>query len=297
MATGRLNRRGPLILFLVTAMGVAGCRKGDCALNNKSASSFDSPDMLAVVFHPRAEGTAVARSDGFESLEVPVDSGIAVGGRFYSAGTNNPTILFFHGNGEIVADYADLAPFYTRSGVNFMPMDYRGYGRSSGRPTVTTMLKDAHAIFDFSRRWLKQRGYTGRLIVMGRSLGSASALELASTHPDEIDGMIIDSGFADALALVQRLGWRPQAGQSLVDPLFRHLEKIRLYKGPTLILHGTRDSIIPIADAEALYQASGSARKKLLRIRGADHNNLLALGLDEYFQAVSDIVQNATTVE
>ena len=252
------------------------------------APSFDSPAVLAVIFHPRPEGAVLA--GGFENLTVPVGDGVMLGGRFYSAGTNNPTILFFHGNGEIVADYAELAKVYTGMGINFMPMDYRGYGRSSGTPTVTAMLKDAHAAFDFSRRWLKDHGYTGRFVVMGRSLGSASALELASAHTNEIDALIIDSGFADALGLAQRLGWRPAGNQAMEDTLFRHCEKIRLYKGPTLIIHGTQDTIIPVADADALYQASGSVTKKMLRIRGADHNNLLAVGFDEYFKAVSNIV-------
>ncbi len=262
---------------------------------NTPALSFDSPAVLAVVFHPRREG--VVSPGGFENLTVPVGDGVTLGGRFYRAGTNNPTILFFHGNGEIVADYADLAKVYTRKGINFMPIDYRGYGRSSGSPAVTTMIKDAHPVFNFARKWLRDHGYTGRFVVMGRSLGSASALELAASHTNEIDALIIDSGFADALALVQRLGWRPADGQVMADTLFRHCEKIRLYRGPTLIIHGTRDTIIPIADAEALYKASGSATKKLLRIRGADHNNLLAVGPDDYFQAVSNIVQNGTMAE
>ncbi len=256
---------------------------------------FDNPSVLAVVFHPRSEGAGSA--GGFESLTVPVEDGGTLGGRFYSAGTNSPTILFFHGNGEVVADYSDLARIYTRMGINFMPMDYRGYGRSSGVPTVTSMLKDAHPVFDFARRWLKEHGYTGRFAVMGRSLGSASALELAATHTNEIDGLIIESGFADAVALIQRLGWRPAGGQDLTDTLFRHCEKIRLYTGPTLIIHGMRDTIIPVSDAEALYQASGSTTKKLLRIRGAGHNDLLAVGMDEYFRAVSNLVQNSTRAE
>jgi len=273
---------------------VAGGAKGEPSMKNP-ASPFDNPSVLAAVFHPRPEGAVSA--GGFENLTIPVGDGVTLGGRFYSAGTNNPTMLFFHGNGEIVADYSDLAHAYTCMGINFMPLDYRGYGRSSGVPTLTTMLKDAHLAFDFARRWLTDHGYAGSFIVMGRSLGSASALELAAAHTNEIDGLIIDSGFADTLALLERCGWRPVPGQAVTDTLFRHAEKIRLYKGPTLIIHGTRDTIIPIADAEALYQASGGTSKRLLRIRGAGHNNLMAIGSDEYFQAVLSIVQNRAKAE
>ena len=259
---------------------------------NHSALAYDQPSVLAVVFHPRPEGALDAR--GFERLTVPVGDGITLGGRFYAAGTNNPTILFFHGNGEIVADYADLAPLFTRMGINFLPMDYRGYGRSTGSPTVTTMLTDAHAALAYSRQWLADHGYAGRLVVMGRSLGSAPALELAAAHTNEIAALIIDSGFSDALALVQRLGWRQAGSPGMTDTLFRHGEKIRQYHGPTLIIHGTQDMIIPVSDAQALHQASGSATKRLLLIRGAGHNDLLSVGLNEYFQAVAQIALGGT---
>ena len=261
--------------------------QGDPSMNHP-AFSYDTPAVLVVVFHPRPEGAEF--SSGFEHLTIPVENSITLGGRFYAAGTNNPTLLFFHGNGEIVADYAELAKVYTRMGINFMPIDYRGYGRSSGTPGVTSMLKDAQTAFDFSRRWLKDHGYAGRLAVMGRSLGSASALELAASYTNEINALIIDSGFSDAIALVQRLGWRPSSNQVTQDTLFCHCEKIRRYPGPTLIIHGTRDMIIPVADAEALYQASASQTKQLLRIPGAGHNNLLSVGPNEYFQAVANIV-------
>ena len=284
-----------LLPLLVIAAAILGCGKGSHEMSNPV--SLDSPDVLAVVFHPRPESTLPVRETGFERVEVPIESGVVLGGRFYPAATGGPTVLFFHGNGEIVADYADLAPVYTKLGINFMPMDYRGYGRSTGRPSVTSMLRDSHALFEFARAWLKERGYRGPLFVMGRSLGSAPALELAEAYPDQIDGLVIESGFADAVALVMRLGWRPRTGRTVEDTLLRHPEKIRRYTGPTLIIHGTEDFIIPISEAEVLYEASGSARKKLLRIPDAGHNNLLAVGFEEYVRALSDVVRQAPAAE
>ena len=117
-----------------------------------------------------------------------------------------PNVLFFHGNGEIVADYNDLGPLYISNGLNFMPVDYRGYGRSTGRPTVAAMMMDCHSIFEFTKRWLRDNGYTGRFIVMGRSLGSAPALELASHYKDQIDGLIVESGFAYTGPLLALVG-------------------------------------------------------------------------------------------
>jgi pimeloyl-ACP methyl ester carboxylesterase len=129
---------------------------------------------------------------------IPVEPDVMVGARLHLEGKSSPNILFFHGNGEIVADYDDLGPIYNQMGINFLPVDYRGYGRSTGTPTVSAMMKDCHVILAYVTDWLREKGYTGSLITMGRSLGSASALELAATHGEKISGLIIESGFAFA---------------------------------------------------------------------------------------------------
>ena len=79
---------------------------------------------------------------------------MVVGGRFHMAEKSAPNILFFHGNGEMVADYDEMGPLYNRIGINFLPVDYRGYGRSTGQPTITAMMRDCHVIFDFAKKWL-----------------------------------------------------------------------------------------------------------------------------------------------
>ncbi|NOQ95719.1 MAG: alpha/beta hydrolase, partial [Desulfobacterales bacterium] len=130
------------------------------------------------LFHPRPEWGPPRSPSSSEDMLIPVEKDVGVGARFYLAGKDAPTILFFHGNGEIVADYDDIGPLYVRMGINFVPVDYLGYGRSSGTPTSTAMMRDAHVIFDSVHAWLKQKGHTGPFILMGRSLGSASVLEL-----------------------------------------------------------------------------------------------------------------------
>lgn len=267
-----------------------GC-KGEHSVNERPETDWiDSHAVLSVTFHPRKEWDAAGHR-GFEALDIPVEAGVTVGGRFYEAGANRPTLLFFHGNGEIVADYEDIATLYTRMGLNFMPIDYRGYGRSTGQPTIRAMLADARAIFTYARQWLSSRNYTGPIIVMGRSLGSASALEIASASPDEVAGLIIDSGFSDAVALLVRLG-APPPPAGFTDHELRQEQKIAGYSGPTLIIHGTADFIIPCSDAEALYHASPSPSKRLIKIEGAGHNNLMMVGMQDYMTAVAELVES-----
>jgi hypothetical protein len=249
---------------------------------------FDSSEVLGVIFHLRKESGS-RTAERYKSLDIPVADGVTVGARFYEAGRDKATILFFHGNGEIVADYGDIAPLYVEKGANFLPVDYRGYGRSSGKPTIGSMLTDARTVFSYVRKWLGSKGYDGPVIVMGRSLGSASALEIASAYPELTAGLIIDSGFADAIALLVRLG-APRPPSSFEDSSVRQVQKIAMYGGPTLIMHGTADVIIPVGDAKSLFAACPSASKRLVTISGARHNNLLAVGLKEYMQAIAELL-------
>jgi hypothetical protein len=212
------------------------------------------------------------------------------------AGDGFPNILFFHGNGEIVSDYDDLGPLYNQMGLNFMVVDYRGYGDSTGTPTVSAMMQDCHTIFRFAEKWLGENGFTGPLLVMGRSLGSASALELAAHYPGRISGLIIESGFAFAAPLLRLLGAPGEVAMQAESVGFRHTDIIRGFTGPTLIIHAEYDHIIPFSDGQALFDASGAEEKRLLKIPGANHNDIFARALTEYLTAVSEMAKKVLSV-
>jgi pimeloyl-ACP methyl ester carboxylesterase len=249
--------------------------------------ALDVPEVLTRLFYPRPELAALGPPTSAEEVLMPVASGVMIGARCYAAGPANPTLLFFHGNGEIVADYEELGPLYVQRGLNFFPVDYRGYGRSSGTPTVTAMMSDCHAILDFVQEWLRKRNFTGPLAVMGRSLGSASALELAAFHPDRLDGLIIESGFAYAGPLLQLLGVDLQ-GLGFNEAIgFRNVDKIRQWTKPLLVIHAEQDQIIPVAEGLELYDACPSQEKTLLKVAGAGHNDILSVGFPAYMEAVS----------
>ena len=146
----------------------------------------------------------------------------------------------------------------------------------------------------FARQWLPEMGFRGPLMVMGRSLGSASALELAAAYPGEIAALIVESGFAYAGPLLQLLGvnlaaigFREMAG-------FRNIDKIRAYPGPTLIIHAEHDHIIPMSDGQALYDASAATDKTLLKIPQANHNDILLQGFAAYMAAVQSLAERVS---
>lgn len=255
---------------------------------------LDRPEVLAVLFHPRRSSGAGNGRGTPTALRIPVEDGIHVGARLHMAHARGPGILFFHGNGEIADDYDDIGPLFNRMGINFMVVDYRGYGLSDGSPTVSAMMGDAYRIFDFLREWTSANGYTGPLIVMGRSLGSASALELAAGRADRIDGLVIESGFAWAGPLLARLGVDPQRIGFDEDHGFANTDKIGRFRGPTVIIHAEFDQIIPLDDGEALYAAAAAADKVMVTIPGAGHNDIFMRGLDRYLEAITDLAQKLT---
>lgn len=255
-------------------------------------SALDRPEILMFLFHPRPEWRGIdGDEDGVEDLLIPVEKGIQLGARFYGQDPAAPTILFFHGNGEIVDDYHELGPIYTGMGINFLPVDYRGYGRSTGQPTITAMMRDGHAVFAYVRRWLRDKGPSGPFLVMGRSLGSACALELACHYQADIQGLIVESGFAYAGPLLRLLGVDLDAIAFSEEKGFRNVDKVRDFLRPTLIIHAELDHIIPFSDGQALYEACPAQEKTLLKIPGANHNDIFMKGLSAYLQAVKDLME------
>jgi len=256
-------------------------------------SRLDRPEILPFLFHPRGEYYGTEKPPNATDVLIPVEDNVVIGGRFHVAQQASPNLLFFHGNGEIVADYDEMGPLYNRMGINFLAVDYRGYGRSTGSPTITAMMRDCHEIFEFSVKWLKDKGCTGPIIAMGRSLGSASALELASHYRDRMSGLIIESGFAYAGPLLRLLGINPDAISFKEEKGFRNLDKIRTWDKPALIIHAELDQIIPFSEGEALYHACPSSEKTLLKIPFADHNDIFVRGLREYLSEVAALARRA----
>ena len=111
------------------------------------------------IFHPRKGYGSIKDTDSTIEITIPVDKDTQIGARFFKASESSPTILFFHGNGEIVDDYNDLAPIFTKIGVNFLPVDYRGYGNSTGSPSVSSMMGDSHKILKYIKNWLKEKNF------------------------------------------------------------------------------------------------------------------------------------------
>lgn len=258
-------------------------------MNISGYKKLDHPEILKVLFHPRRQGADSRAGDALD-YEIRVDEQAAIVARFHLSALAAPNIIFFHGNGEIAADYDEIGPSFNECGMSFLVTDYRGYGRSSGTPSASAMLSDAHVIFAEIRRYLQEEKRNGPLVVMGRSLGSACALELAAAYAEAIDGLIIESGFSTTVPLLQRLGVDTAALGFTEDDGFRNVRKISGFSKPTYILHARHDQIIPVASAEILQAQCAARSKEFQVVPGVDHNTIISGTGRLYFEAIKRFV-------
>jgi pimeloyl-ACP methyl ester carboxylesterase len=110
-----------------------------------------------------------------------------------------------------------------------------------------------------------------------------------ATWGESLAGLILDSPYADGLALIHRLGG-PLLDRTALPGSQDNIDKMAGCTMPCLIIHGTDDRIIPLTDAERLHEVCRSDVKELLKIKGAGHNNLLAVGLSEYFGRLREFI-------
>ena len=242
-------------------------------------SVLDSPETSARAFHPQSHWTKTP--EGAVDYAVAVDDGIYLSSRFFPVGRENPTVLFFYGNGETAAGYDAFAPLYNEIGANFFIVDYRGYGGADGSPAFTTILADAHKVLESLLETMQVRRFTGPLYVMGRSMGRHAAFELAVDASDKINGVIIESGRPTLGQFTQ--GLDPGVGQALEADYQRKVYSIDI---PTMVIHGQMDMGAPLSDAVAMYHNLRTPSKHLIIIPGAGHNDLMFVGTRQYFGAI-----------
>ncbi len=248
---------------------------------------LDQPEILKAVFFPKRFWTPPPPGAG--DHRVSVAGGISVSARFYREGPKAPTVLMFHGNGEVACHYDDLASYYRRAGVNLFVADYRGYGLSDGKPSLGAMMADARTTYRYLAALLEREGYVGGCFVKGRSLGSQPAIEVAACFQSEIRGLIIESGFGSPDRVFVRIGAIPTEEAQAV--LRMHRKKLETLTLPLLVIHGEEDDLVPVELAVDLYDAVVSQDKEICLVPSAGHNDLLSVAPGAYFSAFKAFIE------
>ena len=206
----------------------------------------------------------------WEAVTLTTEDDVALDAWWVPAPEPRASLLFFHGNaGNISHRLESIAQFH-RLGLSVLIVDYRGYGRSEGRPSESGTALDARAAW----HWLRNEADSeaDEIIVFGRSLGAAVAAELAAYLVDQQAApaaVILESPFRSVPALAQQLyPFLPARWLARIDyPVETYVTRIQ---APLLVIHSRDDEIIPFSHGEAVYQLA-QAPKQLLEIQGG-HN-------------------------
>ena len=191
-------------------------------------------------------------------------------------GATAPTVLYFHGNAGNLAGRIDNIGFLRRLPANVFAVDYRGYGKSQGRPTEAGVYHDAEAAYDYL---VKERGIRpDRIVVLGQSLGSAVAVDLAAKRP--VAGVILEAGFPSARRVAEEATWIPGLGY-LLRSKFDSAAKLKSIRVPVLVAHCWQDPVIPFKLGEELFAAANEP-KQFIAYTGGCHEPLYTADSDGY---------------
>ena len=248
---------------------------------------LDDPRLGSAIFFPRPDMPYGPPAAGAVDHMFDVPDGARLRLRTYPAPDDASTLLFFHGNGETARDYDSLAPAFQSLSLRLVIAEYRGYGPSTGTPSLSTFLEDAHSSLDEVKRLVPDGG---PILVMGRSLGSAPAIELASARSDDLAGLIVESGFARIVPLLELLGVPATRVGITEEHGPGSLDKMARVTLPTLILHAEYHEIIPIRDAELLDGACADPDHEFVRVPNAGHNDIQMRAGASYFEAIGRLL-------
>lgn len=248
-------------------------------------SKIDQPEIISLLFPSQTKITSPCPENA-EDVIFEADSGVILNCRYYLKDLQAP-LLFLYPATDVSTDSFDtVATKYLMQGMNVFLASYRGCGKNSGTPSVGAMYTDSEKLFQLAIDWLRDKGCTGHLFVMGQSLGSICAIDTVYKNGESIKGLIIESGICDTTAFLEAMGASLGHAGISEEEGFNNIEKIEKIKNPTLIFHGARDQLVAIAEAEKLQASSGARTKQFFVIPGAEHHTVGYTGGDLYVQTI-----------
>ena len=229
-----------------------------------------------LLYFPLRRLDAFPADYGLRSEEIsPIASdGVRLHG-WWIHGGGDRVLLLFHGNAGNVSHRLDRAKLFAeRLGVDLFLVDYRGYGRSAGRPSEAGLYRDGFAIYDAAL----ERGFPAeRIVLFGESLGCAVAVEVALARP--CAGVALETPFLSVPALA-RVHY-PFVPRFLVRSRYDTQSKIARVGSPKLLVAAALDDIAPASHARRLFELA-KPPKELLVVPGAGHNDTYVAGGEEY---------------
>jgi len=246
---------------------------------------LQQPSMVFFPY-PTLDQTPAEWGVAYEDVFLETEDGMRLHGWYIPYHGSTHTLLFFHGNAGNISHRGDSVKILHRLGLNVFIFDYRGYGKSQGKPDESGLYKDARAAWHYLT---DERGFDHKdIILFGRSLGGAVAAELAAaTQPG---GLILESTFSSARDVA-----------NVVFPILSRLiflrydfdtaTHIRRVSCPVLVLHSPDDEIISFGLGEKVFRAANEP-KFFMKMRGG-HNSGFLVSQPDYEQALAAFISPA----
>jgi fermentation-respiration switch protein FrsA (DUF1100 family) len=281
--------RGRVVRYVAAALTIAALTAAGCG------QLAEKERELTFRVVPGDASWYAGLPDGVRELDIPLEEGHDPPQHIHAwwwpaASADSPAVLYFHGSRWNLTGQLSRIRQLHDFGFAVLAIDYRGFGKSDGgMPSEQSVYEDAHAAW---RRFEALVPDPGRRVIYGHSLGGAVAVDLAAWldrtaegGPEPARGLVVESSFT-TLADVARAfsySWLPM--QWILSEKFDSLTKIEEVRMPVLFVHGAADRFIPARFSQALYDAA-RARKRLLLVDGATHNNSMRVAPDLYRNAL-----------
>jgi fermentation-respiration switch protein FrsA (DUF1100 family) len=230
----------------------------------------------SLIYFPSREYAGLPRDLGLrsEDLRLEARGGARLEG-WWIRGEGRRALLFFHGNAGNISHRLERARLLVESlGLDVVLVDYRGYGRSTGKPDEEGLYADGEAIYDA----VAARGFgPDRIVLFGESLGCAVAIETAVRRRSA--AVVLETPFLSVPEMAKAI--YPFLPRFLVRTRFDNEAKIRGLRVPKLIVAAERDDVVPPEHARRLFDAAAPPREMFV-IPGATHNDTYVAGGKEY---------------
>lgn len=238
-----------------------------------------------LIFFPfqQIESTPAEMGWEYEDLLLPTKDHAVISAWWIPAPKERGVLLYCHGNAGNISHRLAATAIFHDLGLSVLLFDYRGYGKSKGKPSEQGTYRDAEAAWDYLIEIKKRR--PDRILLFGKSLGGGIAAEMARQHT--AGGLILQSSFTSLPDMAADL-FPYLPARLLVKYKYATAEKIAAIPGPKLIVHSPEDEIVPFAHGRTLFQRAGEP-KRFLTIHG-DHNQGFLASADTYRQGLSDFL-------
>lgn len=219
----------------------------------------------------------------YEDVFLDTDDDVRLHGWYIPREGTSKTVLFFHGNAGNISHRGESIKIFHRLGLNVFIVDYRGYGKSTGKPSEQGIYADARSAWDYLN--LERVIYEEDIIIFGRSLGGVIASQLASeVYPGKL---IIESGFSSSRDMARKI-FPILSNVIFLRYGFNAVENMKKIRCPVLVAHSPHDDIIPFRLGEKIFRAANEP-KWFLKMRG-DHNSGFLTSQPEYEQELKAFI-------